>query len=248
MIDGYCHCGLSKFLPVEDVDAMLKAVGIERAVLVQHFGEVDNSYLARVVDADRRRFRAVALFDHTDPDWRRLLSEAAASAHFTGIRLSRETILERLELCTAAAELGFVLMVDASPRGLREIVAPLRTLVEHESAGVVVSHLGYPRIVGDELVAGRELLDFAGSPSTYVLLSGTTMWPPASSRALDRFTSEVIDAFGPQRLIWGSNYPPCGGIDGVRDDVERITSERWGFTPDELASVTHGNAARLWFT
>jgi hypothetical protein len=35
MIDGYAHCGLSKYRPVEDVLDVMRSAGVDRAVLCQ---------------------------------------------------------------------------------------------------------------------------------------------------------------------------------------------------------------------
>ena len=61
MIDGYSHCGLSKYLPVEDVLAVMRGVGVDRAVLCQYLGEYDDRYLAEVVSKNPTTFAAVCL-------------------------------------------------------------------------------------------------------------------------------------------------------------------------------------------
>ena len=48
-IDGYCHCGISKYQPVDVVLRVMNKHAVDRAVLCQHLGEYDNSYLAEVV-------------------------------------------------------------------------------------------------------------------------------------------------------------------------------------------------------
>ena len=45
IIDSYTHCGISKYLPIEDVSATMDRAGVHRAVLAQHLGEFDNSYI-----------------------------------------------------------------------------------------------------------------------------------------------------------------------------------------------------------
>ena len=67
-VDGYSHCGVSKYRPVEDVLAVMRGAGVERAVLCQHLGEYDNSYLAGVVSRHPQTFAAVCLVDPTGAD------------------------------------------------------------------------------------------------------------------------------------------------------------------------------------
>ena len=45
MIDAYVHCGQSKYEPVESVLATMSVANVDRAVLIQHLEEYDNSYL-----------------------------------------------------------------------------------------------------------------------------------------------------------------------------------------------------------
>ena len=59
LIDSYLHCGLSKYLPVEDVEATMDAAGVSRAVMVQHLGEYDNGYIAGLVEARPDRFAEI---------------------------------------------------------------------------------------------------------------------------------------------------------------------------------------------
>src|SRR5207244_3974538 len=87
VIDAYAHCGVSKYLPVEQVRSVMDGAGIERAVLCQHLGEYDNTYLESVVRAEPDRFTAVALVDGIADGWRRELEAVAETGAFRGLRL-----------------------------------------------------------------------------------------------------------------------------------------------------------------
>jgi hypothetical protein len=64
-IDGYCHCGISKHQPVDVVLRVMNKHAVDRAVLCQHLGQYDRSYLAEVVKDHPGRFAAVCLIDPT---------------------------------------------------------------------------------------------------------------------------------------------------------------------------------------
>ena len=68
--DGYSHCGLSKWRPLEDVDRVMDRFHVERAVLAQHLGEFDNTYIEMVVRARPERFAGVFLVDTDSADAR----------------------------------------------------------------------------------------------------------------------------------------------------------------------------------
>jgi L-fuconolactonase len=247
VIDSYCHCGISKYLPVEDVVAMMGATGVERAVLAQHLGEFDNGYLAAVVRDRPGLFTAVGLVDADDPGWPGAVAALGASEEFSGLRVPRETVLGRPELLRAAADAGLVLVLDASG-GIAECLPAIRELQDGGTSGIVVSHLGYPYLLdGTPAPGAGRLLELAGSDDLYVMLSGHAMWfePPYS--LLDRFTRDVVAAFGAERIVWGSNFPVSGDAARVAADLALLRSERFGLDDDGIARVTHANAARLWF-
>ena len=56
VVDGYCHCGTSKYRPIEDIGKVMGRFGVSRAVLVQHLGEFDNRYIERVAGEDPGRW------------------------------------------------------------------------------------------------------------------------------------------------------------------------------------------------
>ena len=68
IVDGYAHCGISKYQPVEVVLETMAQAGVDRAVLCQHLGEVDSSYLAQVVGNRPEQFAAVFLVNPAEPE------------------------------------------------------------------------------------------------------------------------------------------------------------------------------------
>jgi hypothetical protein len=60
IVDGYAHCGISRYQPVEIVLDTMAQAGVDRAVLCQHLGEYDNSYLAEVVGSRPQQFAGSA--------------------------------------------------------------------------------------------------------------------------------------------------------------------------------------------
>lgn len=245
MIDSYCHCGTSKYLPVKHVRAAMQRAGVERAVLAQHLGEFDNRYLASVARLYPGQFRLVGLVDADAPN-RRQTIRALACQGFAGLRIPRETMLERLDVCREAIAEGLVLVLDASG-GIGECLPAINALIAEGTNGLVISHLGYPRMEAGCVVDERRLLELAAAPDVNVLLSGQSMWCDAPYDALYQFTGEVIDAFGANRILWGSNYPVCGGVESYVRDLATITGGAWSLEPAQVRQMTHENAERLWF-
>jgi L-fuconolactonase len=247
MIDAYCHCGVSKYLPVEDVLAAMDHAAVERTVLVQHIGEHDNSYIAEVSESHPGRFAAVGLVDPTRSDWPDTLVRLNDSGHFAGLRVVTQVVREHPELPATACDLGLRLIVDAQT-GLADAIAPVRALAAaHPAARMVFSHLGFPALDGGRLSAGREILELADSPGVHVQLSGLSMVCPYPYAALEDFVREVIAAFAPERVMWGSNFPVCGDAAAFKRDLELVRSGAHGLDAAGVEQILESTAARFWF-
>src|SRR4051812_46377777 len=102
IVDAYTHCGISKYEPIEKVRQMMASAGVERAVLVQHMGEFDNSYIGSAVDSDPEHLAGVLLVDHKNPDAIAELERWTVTKRFRGIRMPDEAIAANPELFAAA--------------------------------------------------------------------------------------------------------------------------------------------------
>src|SRR5579863_5832029 len=106
IVDAYAHCGLSKYEPIEKVREVMSAAAVSQAVLVQHLGEYDNSYIGSVVASDRQHFAGVLLVDHCLPDASATLGEWHGSGNFQGIRITAQAIEESPALVSQAGDFG----------------------------------------------------------------------------------------------------------------------------------------------
>lgn len=94
----------------------------------------------------------------------------------------------------------------------------LRVLEQHPDLRLLVSHMGLPdAATGDEddLPAGQKLADvlpLAKYPGVHIKLSGfyalATPDYGYPHTATHPFVKTVLDAFGDDRLLWGSDFPP----------------------------------------
>jgi predicted TIM-barrel fold metal-dependent hydrolase len=57
----------------------------------------------------------------------------------------------------------------------------------------------------------------------------------------------VITTFGPERTMWGSNYPECGSVSDYERDLALVTDGRWGLTEDQVVQIRGRTALRVWF-
>jgi L-fuconolactonase len=119
----------------------------------------------------------------------------------------------------------------------------------------VLDHLGKPSLTG-AASAGPELagwkrgiLDLAARPNVTAKLSGLVTearwdaWQPDDLRpAVDH----ALDAFGPDRLMFGSDWPVCLLASDYGEWMDTLRDLLAGLSPDEAAAVWAGTARRVY--
>jgi predicted TIM-barrel fold metal-dependent hydrolase len=246
-IDAYAHCGISKYLPLPDVLAVMEQAGVEGTVLCQHLGEYDNRYLANVVSQDRNRFAAVCLVDPDQPNAVEELRKWNATSCFRGVRLVGEWLKRNPRLCLEAIDLGMNLVVF-TPEGIAGSMPDIRNLVrQRPHAKIILSHFGNPKVENGAVVAGSEILELAAEPAVYVQVSGFGMFSEYPYTALTQLITDIVTRFGPERLTWGSNFPVCGDWQAYCRDLALVRSGAWGLSAEGIDRLVGATAQRLWF-
>jgi len=247
IIDGYAHCGIRKYQPVEVVLDVMTKTGVDRALLCQHLAEYDNSYLAEVAQNYPEKFAAVFLVNPSEPDASATLRYWNHAGQFRGVRSLAQWMEPHFLLWKEAVQLGLRLVLYA-PEGIGEVVPSIRRLLRECPGGrVIVSHLGNPKLVDGKLVSGSELFELDQEAGVFVLVSGLSMFCAYPYTELREYVSEVIRRFGSDRLIWGSNFPVCGDQDAYARDLLQLRSGEWGTSSDDIQKIVEGNAKKLWF-
>jgi L-fuconolactonase len=249
IVDGYTHCGLSKYEPIEHVREVMAAAGVRQAVLVQHLGEFDNAYLGRIVAADPEHFAAVCLVNHEEADCGETLRRWAATGAFKGVRLTIDVFSNRPELAGVAVELGLIIVLFA-PRGLAGDLEPLTNFLDRSpQTRLVVTHLGNPSVAElPRRADSYEVFRLADYPNVYFQISGMKMFCPWPHEPLYPMIQQAFGQFGAARLYWGSNFPVVGGRAEYRDDLTLIVEGKLPVPTAEISAVAGTNAKRLWFS
>jgi L-fuconolactonase len=114
---------------------------------------------------------------------------------------------------------------------------------------LVLDHAGKPRIAGGDLGAwAAAIRDLAALPNTMCKLSGLVTEAPhgAPARAFAPVAGVVLDAFGAERVMFGSDWPVCllaSDYAGVMALARSLTA---GLSPAERAAVFGATAARAY--
>lgn len=114
---------------------------------------------------------------------------------------------------------------------------------------LVLDHAGKPPLREGDLRAWvSDLRALAASPQVTCKLSGlvSEAFPTWSVADLRPAAEEVLDAFGPERVLFGSDWPVCvaaGGWARWAEAAEHLVS---GLTPAERDDVLAGTAVRTY--
>lgn len=115
---------------------------------------------------------------------------------------------------------------------------------------LVLDHCGVPDIAGggfDPWAKGIDTL--ATLPHVHVKLSGISAYcaPGTASReTLSPWVVHVLDRFGPDRVLWGSDWPVVNLGLGLADWIETTNALLASLSLDEKAAIGEGTAIKCY--
>lgn len=245
-----------------DVDDLKKALpdDVRATVLVE--GGRCEAYEAfehlRVAHETPRIAGVVAWADVTEPELPRVIGEYSAAPggqKLVGIRSQiqgepDDDILARADVhrglaVVADAGLAFDLVVRASQ--LPAAVVAARAVPQ---ARLVLDHLGKPPVASGSLEPWRSAVaDLAACPNVVAKLSGLVTeadhesWQPADLRP---FIDTALDLFGPNRLMFGSDWPVCTLAASYGQVVDVVTAAVADLSADEQRSIWADTAVKAY--
>lgn len=237
IVDTHCHAGVNWFEPVELLLYQMDRNSVDKAVLIQYWGMYHNRYLLDCLQRFRGRLAAVVSVDVSQPDALTILEGLAREGGVVGLRLKptdRSPGTDPLAIWRKAGELGlavscYTVNVDETgdPEFHRLVEAvPKTTIVLEHVAGVHLRHHhGHPDSVNPPYPGFRAAMGLAKYPNAYVKFSGLGEYSTRRPRFKPEFGFDdappmlemAYKAFGPRRLMWGSDFPPVSGREGYRN-------------------------------
>lgn len=132
----------------------------------------------------------------------------------------------------------------------RHLPQTIRFVDAHPNQVFILDHLAKPR-VRDALFEpwNRNLRELARRPNIYCKISGLvteadyTAWTAAQ---LQPYWEAALEAFGPRRLMFGSDWPVCNVAGGYARWHQLVTGWVARLSPDEQASVLGGTAMEAY--
>lgn len=258
-IDPVDMAALRRSFDLTDLRPRAAAAGVDRTIVVQTVPEPEETpeLLALAAHSDLVA-AVVGWVDLTTPAVAENLArlrEGRGGAHLAGIRhqvqdepdpwwLTRPDVRRGIA-AVGTADLVYELLVV--PDQLEAAMATARALPE---VTFVLDHLGKPPISSGRLEPwARQVRALARESHVYCKLSGmvteadATAW---TTDAIRRYADAVLDAFGPSRLMFGSDWPVCllasdyDGVVGLAEELTRHLDE------DERTQIFRRTAERVY--
>ncbi|MGW0390445.1 amidohydrolase family protein [Streptomyces sp. NPDC003042] len=250
---------LRRDFSLADLTPQARAAGVTATVLVQTITvpEETPEFLAMAARSDLVT-GVVGWTDLTAPDVADTLAGLRAGPggeHLVGMRhqvqgepdprwLVRPQALRGL---TAIAGAGLVYDLVVKPHQLAAAVEAAQRL---PGLTFVLDHLGKPPIASGELAPWAERIRrLAALPNTVCKLSGMVTeadWGSWTVDDLRPYADTVLDAFGPGRLMFGSDWPVCRLAATYAEVVAAAGDVTAGLSPAERRDVFTGTAVRTY--
>jgi L-fuconolactonase len=235
------------------------AAGIDRTILVQVQADLAETALFLALAADTPLVGGVVGWaDLTAPDLADTLATLRSGPggdHLVGIRhllqseadpgwLDRAAVREGLRAVGAAGLCYDLLTLP------HQLPAAIRTVRGLPDVAFVLDHLSKPPIArGEREPWSAQLRELAAEPNVTAKLSGLVTEAEHGSWELDDlrpYVDTALDAFGPDRLMFGSDWPVCLLAGSYHEVFEAAVALTAGLSPAEQDAVFGGTAQRVY--
>jgi L-fuconolactonase len=241
--------------PVELLNDTMSEAGVDRAVIVQPIHYLyDNRYVAECRRRFPGKFAAIGLVDRQAPDAPDQLQRLVEEEGFSGLRIhtsrpddpSEWAAPDQDRIWRRAEELGSTFIVHG-PAALLPALEPI--IARFPGVKVALDHIGgAPTDEDPPYPVLSIVLGLARYPNVYVKLSPQAHKSKVPYPHEDTFPTfqRILDAFGPRRLMWGTNFPGVMKGVGYFRALEMFRERMDFFSDEEKEWLFHRTAESLW--
>lgn len=213
-VDVLCH----DYLPGR-LEPILRQNGVGQTILVQASNSVEETkWLLSLADQNPFIAGVVGWVDLQSADVGEPLAELAAHPKFKGVRhlvesepaddwLAQEDVIKGLREL-ASRGLSYDLLVHT-----RHLHHARKTIDECPELRFVIDHLAKPPVARGELDQwARQLKPIAAAQNVFCKLSGLVTeanWTGWRTEDFIPYVDKVLEYFGPERIMFGSDWPVC---------------------------------------
>lgn len=253
--DAHAHVSTVWYEPMASLVSAMDRSGVASALLVQIMGLYDNTYILDCARSMPERFLPVVLIDHRLHDAPRTL-EVHVRQGATGVRLtpsSRSLGADPYAIWRTAGHLGIPV---SCPGETREFVSTAfsRLVQELPEVVIVIEHLGGSNVPSRGMPRDRAFA-LARFPNVHLKLPGAGELvrrkdeldgPDPFVESPIPLVRAALEAFGPDRVMWGSDFPVVMGREGYANALGSALGACDFLSETDRANVFGGVARRLF--
>lgn len=243
------------FLP-EDLKPLLDDAGIDGAIVVQARQTLaETEWLLQLADRNTWMMGVVGWAPIASPEFPDLLSQLTQKAKLKGLRHVIQDEPDDDFILDPAFNRGIRMLRDT---GLvydiliqaRHLPQTLRFVDAHPDQHFVLDHCAKPSITsgGLEPWASR-MRELAARPNVCCKVSGLVTeayWHQWSPATLEPWWHVVLEAFGPSRLLFGSDWPVALLASDYHRWVRTVADWTAPLSLDERSAIWGGTARRVY--
>jgi L-fuconolactonase len=262
--DRFPHCptGLGRHWwgePGWDAERLVSVMddhGIGVALATQAIGAYgfDNTYLLHAAAGHPNRVAAIPAVDVDDraiddDELAASIVRLAAAPGVVGVRLFGvapgstwpHDLARAAVAFHAARQAELVTVLTVWPDQLRSLTDLIR---ESSQDPVVLEHCGFPELSGDRVPADAPLLAFGDDENLRFKVTSHLLREAGARGDAANLVAQLAATFGPERLLWGSDYPQTDGdYDSLLQDAENASR---GLEEGARRGFFSGNATRTF--
>ena len=247
------------FLPA-DLAPLLRSTGVDTTVAVQaRQSLLETEWLLAQADAHDWICGVIGWLPLASPDFPQLLERHAAHPAFCGLRhvlqaeppsffedASFHHGLQQMQSCASSRRnLVYDLLIVE-----HQMEQAIHLVDRHPNQIFVLDHLAKPRIASGQLEPwARHLRDLASRPHLVCKLSGMVTEADYHRWSIDDLRPYVeiaLEAFGPSRLLFGSDWPVCTVAADYNLWFQAVQEMIASCSESEQEAILGGNAARVY--
>lgn len=255
---GWLRPGSALYRPYRpnDLAPLLEANGIHGSILVQAAATShETDYLLDLARRTPWILGVIGWIDLAARDAPLRIRDRASNPLFVGVRPMLQDLPKRDWILGTALGPGIEAVQEAGLTFDALIQADQLTVVatladRHPSLSIVLDHAGKPPFAVSSALASwrREIQSVAKCPNVSCKLSGliTESDGLGGDEMVDPCIDMLIDLFGPDRLLWGSDWPVATVAIEYSEWLTRCRSRIERHLPSHHAAIFGGNARRLY--
>lgn len=243
------------FLP-EDLSAAMQSASVDGAIAVQARQTLEETrWLLNLADKNNQICGVVGWAPIADEKFPGLLEELSARPGLKGLRhvvqaeldedfLLREDFNRGIRALRDTGLVYDILIYD------RHLPQTIQFVDLHPEQTFVLDHIGKPRIREGVLEPWKtQIRDLAKRENVSCKLSGLVTeadWKQWNPEDLRPYLDTVLEAFGPQRILAGSDWPVCLVACGYAQWFGLLEQYLASLTLPERDAIFGGNAERIY--